>query len=254
MIFYDANLSFGLNIDVEKQPPLPCKTIEELQQALKRAGVTGGLVRVEAADIAGAATGNMILEQALAGASQHLYGMYTLMPSDTDEIPPPEALPAIMKKGRFGALRLAPQIHQYLAKPQVLGDYLEMASTRKIPVVLDTAYGLSITEAYEIMEQFPKLTAILADQYIWPSDRFDRSFLSRFENLRMELSTSINGLEIETLVKKYGPSRFLYGSRFPTMYMGGVMLMLRHANISEADKQMIASGNLLSMIGEADYE
>ena len=254
MIFYDANLSFGVNINVEKKPHLPCKPIDDLQTALKRAGVRGGLVWAEAADMAGAVTGNALLENALSNASSDLFGMYTLMPSCTHEIPGPAALPTAMKKGRFAALRLAPETHQYLAKPQVLGDYLKMACDRKIPVVFDTAYGITISEVYEIMEHFPDLTAILANHNIWPSDRYDRTFLSRFKNLRMELSASFNAMELEALVRQYGCTRFLYGSRFPAMYMGGIMLMLRHADISEKDKQMIAGENLLSMIREATYE
>ena len=80
MLFYDANLSYGVPINVEEKPCLPCATLNELEAALKRAGAAGGLVRTEAADVAGAVTGNALLAAALADAPAGLYGMYTLLP------------------------------------------------------------------------------------------------------------------------------------------------------------------------------
>ena len=251
MLFYDANLSYGVPINVEEKPCLPCATLNELEAALKRAGAAGGLVRTEAADVAGAVTGNALLAAALADAPAGLYGMYTLRPGYTREIPCPDALPAVMKKGRFAALRLSPRAHQYLMKPEIMADYFEMATERKIPVVLDTACGLAISEAFDIMEAFPKMTAILAIANSWPSDRYTRPFLARFPNLRMDLSYMFNAMGLEALTREYGAARFLYGSRFPAMYMGGMMLMLRHAGIPEEDKRLIAGENLLSMLREA---
>jgi len=40
----------------------------------------------------------------------------------------------------------------------------------------------------------------------------------------------------------------LFGTGFPAWDHGGMMLALRHADIPEADKQSIASGNLERII------
>ncbi len=251
MLFYDSNLCYGVPVDAETAPVQPCKTIGEMDAALRRAGVAGGLVRTIATDVSGVATGNELLEKALANTESDLYGMYTLLPSHTREIPSPEKLPAVMKNGKFAALRLAPHIHNYLAKPGVLADYYEMAAEKRIPVVFDTACGITIEEVYDIMERFPMLSAILAFMKIWPSDRFYRPFLAQFPNLRLDLSSMITDQGIEELVHEYGADRLLFGSRFPAMYIGGAMMQLRHADIPETDKGRIAGGNLRDMIQEA---
>jgi predicted TIM-barrel fold metal-dependent hydrolase len=49
---------------------------------------------------------------------------------------------------------------------------------------------------------------------------------------------------IEALVADYGPDRILFGSGFPDSYMGGMMLALKHSQISADAQQAIAGGNL----------
>ncbi len=250
MQFYDANLSFGVVVDVDAAPQQPCPTVEALDAALQRAGVAGGLVRTEATDVSGVAIGNELLRTALAEARSALYGMYTLVPRFTHEIPAAHDLPAVLKAGKFAALRLAPRVHRFLPKAGVLADYLEMATALRIPVMFDTACGIELGEIYDILERFPRLTAILAYQNIWPADRMYRPFLAQFDNVYMELSSMITDQGIDDLVREYGAERLLYGTRFPYMYMGGQMLQLRHACISEEDKARIAGGNLLRLIEE----
>jgi hypothetical protein len=249
--FYDANLSYGLANNTEENPLKPCPEITELDGALTRAGVSGGLVRCMASDVSGVVFGNNLLKKALEGVKNDLYGMYTLLPSYTHEIPKPADLPAVMNDGRFAALRIAPARHRYLAKPGLLSDYLEMAVERKIPFVMDMTCGLTAGEAYDFMEAFPNLTAIYAPSNEWPTDRFDFPFLARYPNLCFELSTMFTDQGIESLVREFGSKRLLYGSNFPNCYMGGGMLMVKQADISDADKEAIAGGNLLRLIREA---
>ena len=253
MRFYDANLSYGINTNIDERPILPCKDMMELVTALRRAGVAGGLVRTYASDNSGVAIGNRLLGEALADlpADLDLYGMYTIVPSYTHEIPKPAELPGVMRKGGFAALRLSPGHHHYMAKPGILADIFEMADDKKIPVMFDTACGIALEQVYDLMERFPSLTAILAYNNIWPTERLERPFLANFPNLRLDLSMMIIDQGIEGLVKEYGSHRLLFGSRFPAMYIGGAMLQLRYADISEEDKEAIAGGNLLAMIKEA---
>ncbi len=250
MIFYDANLSYGTEINAAHTPPQPCRTIEALGDALDRAGVKGGLVRPLAADISGVAFGNRILADDLKTAPADLYGMYTLLPRYTHEIPAPDELPDILRRDKMPVLRLNPRAHRFLPRAGVLADYLAVAEDAKIPVMLDTACGLTLEECYDLMERFPKLCAILGYVNTWPADRYYRPFLAQFPNLRMELSYMFTDQGLEDLVREYGAARFLFASRFPSMYIGAGMLQLRCAEISDEDKTLIAGGNFLHMIAE----
>ena len=251
MLFYDASLCYGTTSNVDLAAPIPCPTIEDLDAALLRAGVSGGLVFTEATDNAGVVVGNRMLAEDLKKAKTDLYGMYTIVPSYTDEIPSAADLPAVLKKDKMAALRMSPATNKWLAKAGVIADYLAMACELRIPVVFNTGRGITLGEVYDIMERFPELTAILSYKNIWPADRYYRPFLAQFPNLRMELSSMITDQGIEKLVQKFGAERFLFGSDFPFMYIGGQQLQLRHARISDADKDKIAAENLLAMLKEA---
>ena len=251
MVFYDAHLTYGVPVNVENAPPLPCHTITELDDALDRAGVTGGLVYSLAADMSGVVIGNRLLAEDLRTCSSDLYGVYSIVPRFTDEIPSATDLPDVLKASKMAAVRIAPRTHMFLAKAGILSDYLEMAIECRIPMVFDTSCGIELGEIYDIMERFPQLPAILSYNNIWPADRFYRPFLAQFPNLRMELSSMITERDIDDLVSRFGAERLLFGSRFPTMYIGGQQLQLKFSRISDADKELIAGGNLRRMIEEA---
>ena len=251
MVFYDAHLTYGTPVNVDTASPLPCHTIGELDDALDRAGVSGGLVYSLAADMSGVVTGNRLLAEDLKTCRSDLYGVYTLVPRFTNEIPSASDLPDVMKKARMAAVRIAPRVHKFLPKAGVLSDYLEMAMECGIPFVFDTSCGISAEEVYDIMERFPRLPAILTMEDIWPTDRMYRPFLAQFPNLMLDLSHMIFAGDMEELVGQFGAERLLFASRFPAMYIGGQQLQLRFSQISDADKALIAGGNLRRMIGEA---
>ncbi len=247
MEFYDANLFYGVPVMAGAQCLKPAKTIADLDAALLRAGAKGGLVRSLTADVTGAVIGNRLLADALHHAKTDLYGIYTILPSCTWELPNPEEQPEVMRASKMMAARFAPSVHNFLAKPGVLADQLAAFTRRKVPVMMDTGAGLTLEECWDYCEAFPDMTVILAYKNIWPADRYYRPFLEAFPNLHLELSSMITDQGLERLVAKYGAHRFLYGSRFPEMYMGGQMMMLRCAEISEEDKSLIAGGNFLRL-------
>lgn len=251
MLFLDAHLTYGTPVNVELTPPCPCHTIQELDDALERAGVSGGLVYSLAADMSGVVIGNQLLAEDLKTCRSELYGVYTLVPRYTNELPSASDLPDVLRKSKMAAVRIAPRTHMFLAKAGVLSDYLEMAEERKIPFVFDTSCGITTEEVYDIMERYPKLPAILTLVNIWPADRFYRPFLAQFPNLRLDLSHVITERAIDDLVAQFGAERLLFASRFPDMYIGGQQLQLKFAQISDADKELIAGGNLRQMIEEA---
>ena len=57
---------------------------------------------------------------------------------------------------------------------------------------------------------------------------------------------------LNALVYEMATRRMLFGTGFPTWDHGGMMLALRHAEVSEADRAAIAGGNLTGLLQEAD--
>lgn len=250
--FLDCNLSYGPQTAAEQLKC--CVSIDELTGHIKCAGISGGLVinTINEAILANKTVAEDIKNKK--DKDIMLKGVWLLLPSCTEEIPSPNDLPQLMKQNNIGAITINPKVHRYLPRKNVIGDYMEMAVERKIPVLLNTARGLTLEEADDIMRDFPDLTAVLHFDNTWPSDRLLRPFLDSYPNLCLDMTyMMMTDSGLKDLLKKYPAERILFGSGFPVSYMGAHMLVIKHAEISLEDKRKIAGGNLKKLLEEADY-
>ena len=253
--FFDCNLNYGPQTATENLKC--CADIEELAGHMKRAGIAGGLVlkTIKEAVLANNSIAEDIKNINEPFINKEMFkGVWQLLPSCTGEIPAPHDLPQIMKQNNIGALTINPKAHRYLPRKTVIGDYLAVARERKIPVLLNTSRGLTLEQADDIMQDFPDLTVILNYADTWPSDRFLRPLLDAYPNLCLDMAYMMTDCGLKDLLKRYAAERILFGSGFPTSYMGAHMLVIKHAEITEEDKIKIAGGNLKKLLREARYD
>jgi len=248
MKFFDCNLNYGPQLATEDLKC--CADIDGLVGEMERAGISGGLVLKT---INEAVVANSSLAEDIKNKNG-LKGVYQILPSCTGEIPTPDALPKVMKQNNFAAITINPKSHRYLPRKNVIGDYFEMACKRKILVLLNTARGLSLEQADDIMRDFPDMTVILTYDNCWPSDRLVRPFLDSYPNLRLDMTYLLTDSGLKDMLKKYPADKILFGSGFPISYIGAHMLVIKHAEISEEDKCKIAGGNLMKLLEGACYD
>jgi len=254
--FYDCRVRYGKIIS--GGPYTRCETIEDLMKALIQAGMSGAVVYSYLADGLGVKIGNDILAndiktQKSKEPSAPLFGAYTIVPSCTNETVSPDRLPAYMKENGFGCIRFNPSANRFMCVSHVIGDYLQMACDKKIPVMLDAGdigheTGMTLEQADGILRDFPELTAILFYDNVWPNDRYIRPMLKRYRNLCVNTAHFVVDGMYEECVEMFGDDRLMYGSCFPNMYMACGVLSVKHAEIPESSKQAIAGGNLLRVV------
>ena len=255
--FYDCRVRYGSHIAGGSYTP--CHTIDDLVKTIRNAGLSGAIVYSYMTDTAGVIIGNDNLRKDIARQKTEnpdieLIGAYTIVPSCTNETVQPDELPAFMKENGFGVIRLNPSAHKYLCVSHTIGDYLQMANDKKIPVLLDAGptinhdTGMTLEQADGILRDFPELTAILYYDNVWPNDRFIRPLLKQYKNLCLNTAHFVVDGAYEECVEMFGDARFMHGSCFPDMYMACGVLSIVHAEIPEESKQAIASGNLLRVV------
>ena len=68
----------------------------------------------------------------------------------------------------------------------------------------------------------------------------------------LDISEYILDGGIEAVAERCGARRMLFGTAFPSRPHGGMMLALKHAEISARDRQAVAAGNLERLLREED--
>ena len=246
--FLDCNLNYGPQKAGENLHC--CADIKELTENMKRAGISGGLVikTIDEAVLANSSLAADIKDKNM------LKGVWQILPSCTAEITLPHELPKSMKQNNIGAITVNPKAHRYIPRKFVIGDYLEMAQERKIPVLLNTVRGISLEQIDDIMRDFPDLTVILTYDNCWGNDRLLRPFLDAYPNLCLDMTYIQTDCGLSDMLKRYTAERILFGSGFPVSYMGSHILVIKHAEISNEAKIKIAGANLKKMLEDACYD
>ena len=250
---FDTNLYLGRPTRSVFQP---AANVAELLAALDHSDIKQALVWHVAQRDGAPVSGNEMLNAALSSATpmeaQRLWGCWTILPPQTDEILC-DGFFERMKRHRVVALRAFPDLHRYILTRLVFGRWLDEVTERRIPLFLSLEKGTSWPAAYQLLEQYPRLTCVLCDIGIWGVDRYTWPLLENYPNLYVE--TSLLALEdggLEATVARFGADRLLFGSDFPERYPESVILQLLHADIADGDKQKIAAGNFKRLLSESE--
>lgn len=248
LFFYDANCCLGLPMNGGNYAPDAAALLQEMDYY----GVGKALVRHLNLDPAGAVQTNADLAKMLrADHSGRLLGAWCILPSQCDEIPPPEQFFASFKENRIAAITLSPFAHRYVPCRLTLGKILDAAAERKVPVLLN-AFAGRWAELYDFMAAFPNLTTIYQEAVgKWGSDRNIRPLLENYPGFYFETAGYWVPEGIRDLAEKYGAGRIVYGSGFPRYNHGNGMLQLRHSGLPQESVAQIAGGNLSALLERA---
>jgi hypothetical protein len=222
----------------------------ELLTAMDSAGVDQALIWHIAQHDMFSENGNILADEFVQGYDR-LIPCWTGLPSITNEIPL-DTLFTRMKAAGVFTLRLFPAHHHYLLNGVTLGALAQKLFEHKVPIILSLERDVTWPDVYQLLKDCPNLTVILTDIGVWSVDRYTWPLLEAYKNVYIE--TSLLSLEAGGLacgVKKFGAKRFLFGSGYPSKYIEAPLLDLLHADITEGDRELIASGNFLRLQSEA---
>ncbi len=240
MNFHDANIRIGLPLCSSLAQPLA--DVDEVAQALhEHSGKSALLWHCTQIDDS-PLVGNAMLAEAIR-QSDCFWGSWTLLPPQTDGLVTADFFQR-MKSNRIVALRAFPDIHRYLLCKTVFGQFLEEAVERSIPLLLSMTKGCTWPTVYRLLEEYPALHCVLCDIGIWSMDRYTYPLLENFSNVYLESSLlSLEEGGLENVVRRYGAQRIIFGSGLPDRYVEAALLQLKHAEISDDDRQQIATSN-----------
>ncbi len=180
----------------------------------------------------------------------NLYATWAILPIDISPIDTFDRLLEELKIHNVKAVRFFPDLHNFLLEEEVVGDLLSFLEGVKIPVLI-SPNSTGWKDIYNMLRNHPNIRLILIDltyrqsSYIFP-------LLKRYKNVYIELSGYITFLGIETMYRKFGGERMLFGSNLPYKNPGSTIFYIEKADIPEEVKDYIAYKNADRLIQKVD--
>lgn len=250
MELFDCNCWYGVP---QSPPTAPAETVDELVAEMERAGIDRALVRNAAVFEESPDVGNPLTSEG-AATDERLEPAWAILPPHTGELGDLREFIDAMRDGGVRALWAYPNKHHYLLSPVTLGGLLEEMQDRGIPLLMHRRGMSQPFGTYEVAERvladFPRLHLIVVAHGSWGEDRLFRPLMERFENFAVDTSRYELDGGIEDVCRTYGPRRLIFGTNFPETPMGGPILTLLHADITDEDRELIAGGNLRRILEE----
>lgn len=231
--------------------PLPHVTPgpADLRAEMERLGIRRVLARHRACDEVGPVTGNAMLRE-LSADNEALVPAWSVTPDTFLGFGSAQAEVERMLADGFAAAWMKPTGHDFCFEPWCVGRQMDALQERRVPLVVawDDVTGDQLDR---MMAAFPELPLILLGTPRMGRNRTLYPLLERHRNLHAAVTPTYSVYRgLEDLCAAFGPHRFLFGTGYPEMEGGAAVCMLSYAEISEADRAAIASGNLDRLLRE----
>ena len=193
--------------------------------------------------------GNLALDEAAKALPAATYTVWTGLPTVPREQDP---LPGFGPPSpRLRGVRLFPQSHRYQLSPWVVGQLCEWCIAYGLPLFL-WHVEIRWNDVHALATAFPRLNIVIETQWqkILYHIRDLFSLMGACGNVLVESSNFIGQDHVSYLVRNFGAERLLFGSFLPVNDPYAALGTVLDADISQAEKQQIAGGNLQKLIAE----
>jgi Amidohydrolase len=256
--FFDANCVVGRTVR-----PLPTAMLNEPADVLAELsahGVAEALVAHANAverDITG---GNAKAVEFARQSPGGVHPVWVVPQHSALDIPDPGAFLAEMLRYDVRAVRVpAASYHGHVADEWALGPVWRELESHRIPVLIEgsdlsrypdqPSRGFSATNIYQICRTFPRLPVVLL-RINFSCLRIIAPLLRECPNLRVEISYFTAHRGLEQIVSHVGATRAVFGSGLPWTPPGPALASLLYAELSPADKALIAGDNLRGLLSD----
>ena len=185
--------------------------------------------------------------------------VWALLPSATDETTSPKTMVKEMQRFNVRVARLFPLQYHFELDDWCLGEVLEELSRHRIPVIIDYfdsflphADRTNWRAVVNLCLRHPDLPVIVTE-FRFRTNRRLYQALGKCENLLIELSALWLFRAVESICRKFGAQRLLFGTRLPIRDPSCALGMVNYAMISEEEKKLVAGGNLRRLMEGVRY-
>ena len=231
---FDANIGVGHRQD----RPAPFEDTDGLLEEMHRHGVTRAVIYHVQGEALSCIDANEELMRWDTGGGV-LTRQWTAGPGEESL----EQLRALHQNGQVQCVRLHDiQANLSVFADWLYGDLLEWLQAEGIPLWISLA-DAAVAEVMDTLRKFPDLVTVLLGAH-YTHALFVRPLLTHLPKAYLELSRYEVLGDLEVIVDRFGPERFVYGSFYPRYAMGPMLFYLQHIHLSGKDLAAVCAGNL----------
>jgi predicted TIM-barrel fold metal-dependent hydrolase len=230
---------------------------EALLEEMEWCGIHAALVSHGAQKVYDPAYANRMLLAELK-KSPRLYGVWSVMPHHTGEMPPPKDVVAEMRDNGICAAKMYPRFQHYFFDEFTCGELLHELENNRIlllleggnmyaPDILEPSNEVLLSELDRMLELHPELPVLLQGAR-WDATRYLITLMMKHNNLHLEFSAHQGNRAIEDFSARFGPERFCFGTGALSKSPGAAKSFIDYSTISDEEKTMIAGGNLARLL------
>jgi hypothetical protein len=224
-------------------------TAHELTGLWRGSFIASGLISHWHGKTLSAQDGNRALDEALPHLPPACGVIWTglpLLPGEAGPLPGLDRAP-----DRLGGVRIFPKTHAYPLAEWMIGSLCRWLAAHRLPLfVWHTELDWSSLRALACA--FPGLTIVVESQpqKILYHSRPLFALMGECANVIVETSNVVGQGAVEYAVRHFGAERLIFGTFLPVGDPLVPIGVLVDADIPEADKSLIAGGNLRRLLGE----
>ena len=245
--FFDCNAYVGQSpVPHEGEPYEPTALAAEMERCV----IVRALVHHTVAAYYAPGVGNQTLLK-VCERFPVLVPCFVALPHHTGEFPAPEAFLQQLDAAGVGAVRLFPSAGMmgFSLADWTCGELFDALSEAGVPLFVSLS-EIGWDGVSGVLEAHPRLALVVTHQ-AYRVDRELYPLLERHPSLHIETSGYQNHWGIESIVERFGAGRLLFGTQMPRLQAGSSMANVAYAQVSDADRQLIAAGNLERLLGHA---
>jgi predicted TIM-barrel fold metal-dependent hydrolase len=248
LFFFDSYATLGPTPAKDSAAPW---TRDDLLNEMERCQVRGALVYTYQAALVHPKVGNPVTLD-LCRDSDRLFPCWVGLPHHTGEVPDPQTFVQQMEEADVRAVKLFPRTHAYQVDEPTLGELCSVLSEAGKLLILDAGEGahaqIDWPELSWICETYPRLN-VLVHNIKWGMTRHLVPIADRFANLHIEFSNYQGNRMLEFWSDRIGHERLLFGSGALAKSMGAARAYIDYSDLTDDQRQAIAGGNLMRLLG-----
>jgi len=244
--FIDANCMIGTRMAPREGSLI---TTEDIIEVMDRVGIEKALCHHSIAIENSCPLGNEELDKTISGYENRFMKQWVVQPNIWDEFMAPDVLLSKMKESGVKSVRFTPFSRQFSMAPYSAGSMIDALSECKVPIFISYPEMQGAENIYKMCKNYPHAKFVITDPW-YRTIRYLVPIFESCDNLYTECSNFVINNAVEYCCKYHGAEKMLFGSGIPNASAAASVSLIRYANISEEEKQLIARGNITRLLEE----